>query len=150
MNYFVRKIVQAIIVIFVLLTTMACHRSGTWNNDPRNWERAFRSTKPADVVVEHSQFWRSPHFTHEYQYFFHIRRNNDLRTQLFEANRLRKIEGDERDSLFRDYFGDKPSWFIPKASDSYDVWVYELPGDGHFRIFIDRVSRDLFLTDYQV
>jgi hypothetical protein len=44
--------------------------SGTWNDDPRNWSRAFDTVKPPEVVVVHSTYSRFPHWTYEYEYYF--------------------------------------------------------------------------------
>jgi hypothetical protein len=47
----------------VLVTGCGYLKSGTWEDDPANWERAFRSAKPEDVAVVHSRCWRSPHWS---------------------------------------------------------------------------------------
>ena len=49
--------------------------AGTWEDDPGNWGRAFESTKPPDVAVVHSKYWRSAHWTYEFEYFFEIAPN---------------------------------------------------------------------------
>ncbi|HBC86708.1 MAG TPA: hypothetical protein DCZ94_07130 [Lentisphaeria bacterium] len=127
-----------------------CHKSGTWSDDSRNWERAFKSTKPTDVVVVHSQYWRSAHFTYEFAYYFHIKKNDALKKQLFDGNKLKQVSGEEASLLFKDFFDKKPSWFIPNTADSYEVWTIEGESNGHFRLFIDKDSQDIFITDYQV
>ena len=70
-------------------------RSGEWENDAGNWNRAFRSTKPEDVVVLHSLYWRAPHWSFEAGYLFEIEPNDALRKQLFTENRLRQLERSE-------------------------------------------------------
>lgn len=124
-------------------------KSGTWEDDAANWERAFESTKPDDVFVEHSKYWRSPHFTMEFQYFFHVRSNDALRRQLFTENELKELDADAAARAARDFFGEKPAWFLPKPADAYEVWVFA-DRPQHFRLFVDRETGDLFLTDYVV
>jgi hypothetical protein len=50
-------------------------KSGTWEDDPANWKRAFKSSKPDDVVVTHSRYWRAPHWSYEAGYVFEIAAN---------------------------------------------------------------------------
>ena len=51
------------------LVAGGCGRAGTWTDDPGNWRRIFRGPKPAGVAMIHSWYWRSPHFTMEFEYF---------------------------------------------------------------------------------
>lgn len=98
----------------------------------------------------HSQYWRSPHFTLEFQYYFHIKANQTLHKQLLESNELTKVESkDTADYLFS-FFGDKPEWFLPKPREKYDIWIYEGEPIRNFKVFIDKDNEDLFLTDYQI
>lgn len=124
--------------------------SGTWENDPDNWERAFRSRKPDDVVVLHSRYWRSAHWTYEFQYFFEIKRNDDLKDQLFTQNKLIRLYNEDAIEAMNDFFGERPVWFVPKDVDKYQVWVYEGETGSHFRVFVDKETGNLFLTDYRV
>jgi hypothetical protein len=135
------------LLLVVLLTLSGCHRSGTWTDDPKNWKRAFRSHKPKDVVVVHSKYWRSPHFTLEFRYFFHIKANQALRKQLFECNELVCIEDSNAVSVTLDQFFDKPDWFVPKSPEEYEVWEYKEETIGNFKVFIDMENQDLFLAD---
>lgn len=139
------------VTLLLLLGALSCGyiSSGTWEDDPKNWKRAFRSTKPPDVVVVHSKYYRSPHWSYEFQYFFHIRANTSLEQQLVRDNHLRKLSGDELATV-KDYFGDSPAWFAPKPADQYDIWKFTDERNRNFRVFIDRKTRDLFLTDYLV
>ncbi|MBN1254757.1 MAG: hypothetical protein JXA50_05735 [Deltaproteobacteria bacterium] len=132
------------------LVISGCGRSGTWTDDSKNWQRAFRSVKPDDVVVVHSKYWRSPHFTFEFQYFFHIKTNQKLHEQLFESNSLEQIQDTNAVSAAWQFFGDKPEWFLPKPPEKYEVWMYREEPKQNFKVFIDKDNKDLFLTDYQV
>jgi hypothetical protein len=124
--------------------------SGTWENDPANWKRAFRSVKPDDVVVVHSRYWRSPHFTYEAGYVFEIAANKGLREQLFAANRLVKLDARAAAEAKRDCVPECPAWFAPKPGEEYDVWGYADEPRGNFRVLIDRHTGTIFLTDYQL
>lgn len=120
--------------------------SGTWDDDPGNWERAFHSARPPDVVVVRSRYRRSPHWTLEYEYFFHVRANDALRRQLFEENELVRVEGDP----LCDVFSERPDWFLPGGADDVEAWRLAEPADSRFRVFVDPDTGDLFLTDNQI
>jgi hypothetical protein len=124
--------------------------SGTWDDDPGNWTRAFQSTKPPDVVVVHSKYWRSPHWSYEFQYFFEIAPNVDLKRQLFSANKLRRVTGAEAEKARKNVFGNAPAWFAPKGIAEYEVWVFENERDRNFKVLIDSASGQMFVHDYVV
>jgi hypothetical protein len=124
--------------------------SGTWEDDPENWARAFQSAKPPDVVVVHSKYWRSPHWSYEFQYFFEIAPNADLKRQLFSANKLRRVTGDEAEKARKNVFGNAPAWFAPKGFAEYEVWVFENDRDRNFKVLIDSGSGQMFVHDYVV
>jgi len=142
----------AAILLVVLSNATGCSnsKSGTWEDHPENWERAFQSTKPPDVVVVHSKYWRSPHWSNEFQYFFEIAPNEELKKQLFEANNLRKLTGEEATEARSRVFGDAPPWFTPKDMTAYEVWVLSDEPGRNLKVLIDRVTGQLFMHDYQV
>jgi hypothetical protein len=143
-----QTITSQILWVILAVVLSSCHSSGTWEDDPKNWDRAFRSDKPGDVIVLHSRYWRSPHFTFEFEYFFEIKAHEGLRKQLFTMNGLVKLGGAEASKAFQDVFADRPPWFLPKTVNKYDVWIFHDEPRGNFRVFIDRETGDLFLTDY--
>jgi hypothetical protein len=139
---------QAIALVILILTS--CHRSGTWHDNDDNWKRAFRTQRPDNVRVIQSRYWRSPHWTFEYEYHFHISANTDLFSRLVRLNDLELLSGADRTNAFRDFFHEKPGWFIPKSPEHYDTWHYKDRHAGRFRIFIDKDSQELFITDFQI
>ena len=132
------------------LLLVGCHHSGTWQDDEGNWGRAFGRIRPSDAVVVHSAYWRSPHFTLEFQYFFHVRANAALRQQLFGENTLKPLAGVERETAFKHFFGAKPAWSLPGPPDRYTVWVFATEPGRNFRAFEDRRTGDLFPNDFCV
>lgn len=125
-------------------------KSGTWEDDPANWKRAFRSVKPDDVVVVHSRYWRSPHWSYEAAYVFEIAPNAELRQQLFDKNRLVRLDEPTAEQARRLCFPECPVWFAPRSSENHEVWGYEDGPPGNFRVLIDRDTGTLFLTDFHV
>ena len=142
-------------IVFALLLACPCCMcgyvsSGTWEDDPDNWARAFQSSKPNDAKVLHSYYWRSPHWSDEFQYFFEVEHNDRFKQQLFTTNKLIQLVGKDAITAKTDFFGQVPEWFAPKPVENYEVWVYEKARRGNFRIFIDRETGNMFLTDYSV
>jgi hypothetical protein len=137
---------------FVLLLSAGCGyvSSGTWDDDPANWKKAFKSQKPDDVVVVHSQYWRTAHWSYEAGYMFEIASNARLREQFFKENRLSRMVGPAAAEAKEMCFRKCPSWFAPKAVEAYEVWGYSDEPKGNFRVLIDRTTGTMFLADFQV
>jgi hypothetical protein len=145
------RFLLTVLVTFVFLA-LGCgyFDAGLWEDDPGNWRRAFQSTAPADVVVVHSRYWRSPHWSYEFQYFFEIAPNATLQEQLFTENRLRQLSGAEAVEARGNVFGDPPAWFAPKNAADYDVWVFDDAPERNFNVLVERNTGVMFLHDYQV
>jgi hypothetical protein len=143
---------STVIYIIALISLNGCGllAGGTWEDDTDNWRRAFQSTQPDNVVVSHSKYWRSSHWTYEFEYFFEIEANGDLKDQLYTQNKLVELQGQDAVGAKSDFFSTPPVWFAPKAVDKYEVWVYEDRKESNFCIFIDKETGTLFLTDYLV
>jgi hypothetical protein len=124
--------------------------SGEWSDDPANWGRAFGTTKPDEVVVRHSRYWRSPHWTLEYEYFFEVERNAGLAKQAFGGNDLVRVEGEDAVRVRDDAFRERPPWFAPRPAERYEVWILRDQPDSRFRLLIDRETGTWFMADYQV
>ena len=134
------------VLLSLLLAGCGYAAAGTWDDDPANWGRVFGGDKPDSVVVVHSHYWRSPHFTMEFEYFFEIAKDDEFQARFFRMNELVRLEGAKAEPR---HFGEKPAWFLPKPLGSYEVWTFaERPQN--FRLFIDRETGEIFLTDYQV
>lgn len=117
---------------------------GTWEDEPGNWVRAFRSEKPRGIVVERSRYSRFPRLSYEYEYYFHVAPNADLSRLIATATRLARLDlAGSRWSRP----GSAPAWFAPGPSLDYETWG--LPGEPEngFRVLVDRRTGDFFITD---
>jgi hypothetical protein len=137
-------------VLLLALCLAGCHEAGTWQDDAKNFQRIFRVSQPKDVTVVHSRFWRSPHWSYEFEYFVQIQRNENFKKRLFEHNKLKEPETEDERKRITDCFQEKPAWFIPKPLDQYEVWIYSDEPGSHFRVFIDRDTGDIFVSDWLV
>jgi hypothetical protein len=140
------------LLVAVISTTAGCgyFMGGTWDDEPDNWGRAFQSTRPEDVIVVHSRYWRSPHWSYEFQYFFEIAPNTQLKAQLLTANNLRRIAGKKAAEVRENVFGCAPSWFAPKSVTDYEVWIFADEPERNFKVLIDKASGHMFISDYLV
>ncbi len=138
--------------LFILVAALlvGCHESGTWKDDGRNWKRIFRVPKPADITVVHSWFWRSPHFTYEYEYYFQVQKHGDLQKRLLTMNPMKQLTEDGELRKAAAWSQNRPTWFVPKPISHYQVWVYSNGPSSDFRLLIDREPGDLFLSDRQL
>jgi len=135
--------ITALFVVNVVAGGCGYLQSGRWEDDPANWSRAFKSSKPEDVVVLHSLYWRAPHWTWEGGYTFEIQANPTFRKDLFGRNQLVEVPGDRNDCF------NPPAWFAPRPVGSYELWGYADEPRSNFRVLVDRDSGTIFLCDYQ-
>jgi len=138
---------RGVLVVSFLLVA-GC--GGTWDDDPGNWQRAFGSTKPSNVAVLHSKYWRSAHWSYEFQYFFEIAANETLKNQFVATNNLRLATATDAERIKSDIVGEVPRWFAPKEATGYEVWATDETADRNMVLLIDRQSGHLFVTDYLV
>lgn len=138
-------------LVLSLLLCVGCHRSGTWDDSPKNWERAFGQKPPAGLKIVHSRYWRSPHFTLEMEYFFEFAPSETFKSEFTAHPKLQKFEPNTPADLTMvlGIFLDRPSWFVPRSLDHYEIWRGK-PEDlkwGNFRLFIDRETGAMFFAD---
>lgn len=120
--------------------------AGTWDDDPASWGRAFHSEKPPDVVVLHSRYTRFPHFTLEYEYWFHLAPSATLSRQLLGDKRLARRDEAPPASVRID---GAPAWFAPKPAGDYDAWQLTDP-HSDFLVLVDRSTGEIFISDRQL
>jgi hypothetical protein len=131
-------------LIGTALLTISCHRSGTWSDDPKNWGRAFGERTPTNTMVVHSLYWRSAHWSLEYGYFFEVR--GAVRKELLSDTNLVRVDPNSR----MEFFSKRPSWFVPKSYDAYEVWGYTNDPPSKFRLLIDKTDETTFFADFQL
>ena len=129
----------------VLLSACGYFAAGIWEDDPRNWERAFGVEQPIAVVVVHSKYWRSPHWTLEFEYFFQVKADPALKDSLVRRRGLEPMppsgsSGSSRGSR------SAPEWFCPKEPGRYEAWASRERQAIDFQLFVDRETGDLFFT----
>ena len=140
-----RYLSKALVTLTLVATCCGCHRSGTWVDDPKNWERAFGRSQPKELEVIHSIYWRTPHFTREDGWTFQIKSPPSFYKEWLAAYKVKHPDSQGLQKL--DYMKkDKPAWFLPKPMTEYEIWVIDEP-DSNFGLFIDRTTGEWFVTD---
>jgi hypothetical protein len=80
-----------------------------------------------------------------------IQRNDAFSKSLFDHNKLKEIRlTDSQTDSIAHFSQEKPTWFLPKPISNYEVWVYADEPNSRFRLFIDKVSKEIFLSDNQI
>ena len=135
------------LLAFACFCLVACHRSGTWDESPGNWERAFNGQpQPPDTTVHHSYYWRSPHFTYEASYFFELSMPQQSLEEWIRYQKLTAANPGEQRFLA---LPNQPAWFVPKPADSYDMWIAAYESYSNFRLYQDRTTKRVFVCDQQ-
>src|SRR5213592_420869 len=115
-----RRFISIGFLVFLLPAGCGYFSSGKWEDDPHNWKRAWGYSKPDDVVMPHSWYWRSPHWTREEAYFFQFLWHEELFNQLVANNNLSRVISVREAKP--EYCFKKPNWFVPKDASAYEIW----------------------------
>lgn len=141
------------ILFFTLLTLLTACSSGTWEDDSKNWERIYDQEKPDNVNVIHSWYWRSSHWSYEYEFYIETDSNKQILESFISKSDLVQIEDPTKVPIYDLYPSDKPKWFVPKPLDKYEVWTGNWKGKAYreyFKLFIDKETGHLYWCDSQL
>ena len=137
---------KLIIILWTAVVSISSCSSGTWENDDKNWQRAFDTNLPKEIRLKHSYYWRSTHVFLEQEYFFEIEHTDSLEKEFLKGTDLVKV--DSTNSVSIHFFGEKPKWFVPDGFQNYEI--YKSSRFDNYYLFIDKQRKSIFLTDYQV
>jgi hypothetical protein len=137
----------------ILLSALSLHHvgcgyfsSGKWEDDPQNWKRAWGYSKPSEIVMIHSWYWRSPHWTREEAYFFQFKWHKELFQQLVDRNGMHlSKDGSGKKIQESSFCFDKPAWFIPRLESAYEIWE-----GSNCLLFKDKSANEIFLYACQL
>lgn len=120
-------------------------KEGTWEDDPKNWQRVFGQGHSDRLKEIHSYYWRSAHWTLEYEYFFELALNK-ADSEDWIGN-IKEIKGKECLSMMDGSFIKKPKWFLSDKKSSYRCFVAP---KGRGNIFFHKKSGHFFMTDSMI
>lgn len=129
-------------LVLIVLAAAACHRSGTWVDDPGNFKRAWGSSPPSNVKVVRSWYWRSAHFTREEMYYFQLSAPLAYAEAFAAENGLKPAEPDTITGFA--FPNGKPSWFAPNPAARYRIWKTPESFPSGF-VLVDRESGAVFI-----
>lgn len=133
---------KPVLLILCMMMLVSCG-GGTWEDDAGNWSRAFNGqTLPENVVVTHSKYVRSPHFTYEADYYFELKAPKEF----FDAWCAGCVAERPSESNLGSMPG-KPNWFLPKPLEKYEMWKDDAKPDSDFRLFRDKETGVIFAKD---
>lgn len=119
--------------------------SGSWEDDPGNWGRAFDGqTKPPEIKVIHSKYLRTPHFSYEAEYFFQIECPREFIDDWIRQDSLMLTPPVDDRSLDDPR---RPAWFMPGSFLNYEIWMSDSNSGDRFRIYRERSTGMAFLTN---
>ena len=140
---------RAVGALLLGLALAACTRSGTWVDDPGNYERAFGQAPPKELQIRHSWYWRSPHFTREEAYYFQFGRHDQVMRGFIAANGLQPLANATSLILSDHSCFSRPAWFAPKPMGAYKAWVMP-PNISQGLILEDPTTGDFFMAACQL
>jgi hypothetical protein len=137
------------IIVFLCLVLNGLAKAGNWDDDPKNWERAFGAPVPKDVLVIHSTYLRTPHFTREEEFSFQFKAPPGYVTDWVTHEKMRE-SGPNDEKQIQELKARRPKWFLPKPPSSYQGWSFPDEPHSNFRLFVDRETGEVFYTDSQM
>jgi len=133
---------------FLFLQERNVMLAGTWEDDPKNWSRAFDEAVPAPVKIIHSKYWKSNHFTEEHAYYFEVQATPEWRDAFLKRSQVQPIAATNAWSFRESFHSDlNPNWFAPDAAGNYEVWDHI---GYHGSIWINKTNGHIFFYDIQV
>ena len=136
------------VIPFLAMQADSIRHAGTWDDDPKNWLRAFNEEQPAEVRVVHSKYWRSNHFTVEYIYYFEVETTPAWKNRFFAKQNLKQVSTETARSFRTNIHDDgTPNWFAPDPVGRYDVWDKAgYTGSA----WVDKTTGHIFFYDMQL
>jgi len=132
---------QLLLLALLLLVLPSC--GGTWVDDDGNFKRVFGFSKPPDVNVLHSYYWKSAHWSAEYRYFILLKASPKFSAGLTSSElMIPVVPGATVSNLCEQ---ERPQWFLPKSLADYEMWAPRAATGYH--VFRDKVDGTLFLCD---
>jgi len=133
---------------FLMLQADGILHAGTWEDDSKNWRRAFGEDTPAAVKVIHSKYWRSNHFTDEHMYYFEVQPTPEWKETYLKQNNLVPVPPPAASSFHSNTSSDQtPKWYVPGPVENYEAWD-QAGGSGS--VWVDKTNGHIFFYDIQL
>jgi len=140
--------IATVFLLFFATVTCGYFQAGSWEDDPKNWLRAFGEEKPTEVQVARSLYTRFPHFTHEHVFYFEFKASRDFLEAFIEKLELKRAPILTTQPEFLDRGPDAPEWFLPEPT-MFEPWR----GTGaleNMQLFVKWDSGIAYVTHFQL
>ena len=133
---------------FFAMQADSIQHAGTWEDDPKNWDRAFNEKQPARVKVVHSRYWRPDHFAVEFTYYFEVQATPEWKDAFLRNRGLALVFPSTARSFRTNTHSDGfPNWFAPDPVESYDVWD---KAGSYGSVWINKTNGHIYFYDWQL
>lgn len=136
---------KKLINVFVIVLFFSCG-AGTFKNDSKNWKRIFNESVPKEINLINSRFWKSPHWSYEYEAYLKFETSKRFMYDYFiKKYDLRRFkEGDELT-----FFEEKPEWFNTENIKDYNIWIH--PDEfNHIKLLKHKKTGVIYFHSFQV
>ncbi len=131
---------------WILISLTLCSCGGTWENDDSSWEKTFGEEKPEDIELINSYFWKSSHWTYEYEVCMEIKYNQKWLLKMIDEYDMEATTIFSLDQI--GFVNGKPSWFAPKTDEDYVLLESNKLSEA--KILIDKKTSILYFTFKQL
>jgi hypothetical protein len=133
--------------IFLFFPNCGIIKSGSWDDDEKNWNRVFNENTPKDIKIIHSYYSCGPYFIlYEGSYIFQIKASDNYLKELINDPFLRKSDITDNVNLLARFGSVNREWFPKKELSHYDVWIAK-EGNSNYMVYIDKHSNLIFISD---
>jgi hypothetical protein len=111
---------KRVYIIFLIAITCFNCGSGTFENDPDTWYKAFGENPPEQVEIINSRFWKSAHWSYEFELYVEFKATNDFINSYF----LKRFDFKEttKPKLDLGFKDEKPNWFVSNKFEQYSIY----------------------------
>lgn len=127
-----------IALLFLLLCSCG---SGTFENDPESWHKVFGEDTPENIEVLQSRFWKSAHWTYEFEFYCKLKADKTVLKDYFIDHYSMK----KRDNRTTFHSSNKPNWFV-KDLEGFEIWEKQFK----MTLFINEQTEEVYLHCIQV
>lgn len=131
--------------IFLFITSIFLYNcgSGTFENDPESWNKIFGEDIPKEIEVLNSKFWKSTHWTFEFEFYCKLKADKKFIKEYFIDNyNLKKKEVFSSLNMV-----EIPSWFSIENFDDYEVWT---GNNFNMKLYIHKNNNIIYLHCLQL
>lgn len=130
--------------ILICFTLSSC--GGTRENDDSCWEKTFGEEKPEDIELINSYFWKSSHWTYEFEVYMEMKYNQQWVLKMLDEYEMEATLDYSMNEI--GFENTKPGWFAPKKEEDYVLLQSHKLSEA--KILIDKKTSVIYFTFNQL